>query len=493
MIWSWQRPEWPNFSWNTDLLRNAEKQFRRDGNAFSGMFNILDLNDQNLLAVELLSAEAIATSEIEGEFFDSVNVQSAIRARLGLGDDRRRIKAAEHGIAEMIIDLHRSFGDPLSAEMLFAWHHMLMRGRTDLREIGRYRTHEEPMQIVSGAVHDPKVHFEAPPSADVPREMDHFIEWFNQTAPDGKSRLPALARAGVAHFYFESIHPFEDGNGRIGRAIVEKALAQNLGFSPLAALSLTILAKRKAYYEALSRDQTEIELTGWLRWFGGAAIEAQKHTAVFVNFFLDKKRLLERLEGRLNERQQKALLRVLREGPGGFKGGLSADNYMTITGASATDATRDLVDMIAKGALTRSGKKREARYWPMASHSRISPVVIDDQGNIVIQGRSYKPQMGLATPDFQMPARTADTEEPTPPEVLRALVRGHVLELLEAINDAKRSADRDKEVYPGRGPYKIGESLGLYRTLQMLFFRAGSLGVELHEIGLEGIDPDDFL
>ena len=132
------------------------------------------------------------------------------------------------------------------------------------------------MQIVSGPVHAPEVHFEAPPSADVPREMSRFIDWFNRTAPDGVEPLPALTRAGIAHFYFVCIHPFEDGNGRIGRAIAEKVLAQSLGRPTLTALAATILAKRRAYYEALERSNTTNELTDWLCWFAAVAIEARR-------------------------------------------------------------------------------------------------------------------------------------------------------------------------------------------------------------------------
>jgi len=135
--------------------------------------------------------------------------------------------------------------------MLFAWHRTLVHGRGDLRDIGHYRTGNEPMEVVSGAIHDPRVHFEAPPSSDVPGEMARFAAWFSRTASGGSESLPALTRAGIAHLYFVSIHPFEDGNGRIGRAIAEKALAQSLGQPTLTPLAATILARRTAYYDAL--------------------------------------------------------------------------------------------------------------------------------------------------------------------------------------------------------------------------------------------------
>src|SRR5262249_55371149 len=137
-----------------------------------------------------------------------------------------KLPAAEQGIGEMLVDLYKSYAEPLDHKRLFLWHKMLTNGRRDLRDMGRYRTHEEPMQIISGPLHEPKVHFEAPSSKSVSKEMETFIHWFNST---GGGKQPILLRAGIAHIWFESIHPFEDGNGRMGRAISEKALSQGLG------------------------------------------------------------------------------------------------------------------------------------------------------------------------------------------------------------------------------------------------------------------------
>jgi Fic family protein len=172
---------------------------------------------------------------------------------------------------------------------------------------------------------------------------------------------PALTRAGIAHLYFESIHPFEDGNGRIGRAIAEKALAQCFGHPTLIALAATILSRRK-YYAALEAANKENEVTAWLSWFAGIVIEAQRATTARVELMIEKTRLLDRLRGQLNPRQEKALLRMLREGPEGFKGGLSAGNYSTITGALPATATRDLADLVEKGAVLRVGERRHTRY-----------------------------------------------------------------------------------------------------------------------------------
>ena len=383
MVWNWQRAGWPNFSWRPERLAAAEYAFVAGGGVFLGSVKHLGDEDKDELRVEALSAEAVTTSAIEGDILDRASVQSSIRRQLGLAADRRRVGPGEEGVAEMMVDLHRGFDAPLSDDMLFGWHRMVTNVRRDLKDIGRYRRHEDPMQIVSGPIHAPAVHFEAPPSAAVPAEMARFVDWFNRTAPGGAEPLPALARSGVAHLYFESIHPFEDGNGRIGRALAEKALAQSLGRPTLTALATTILAGRKGYYEALERNNTELEITDWLAWFAATALEAQRRTIALVDFLIDKTRLLDAVGALLNERQLKALARALREGPEGFRGGLSAANYIAITGATTPTATRDLSDMVAKGAMLREGERRYARYRPKIPLRPVARLEIDETGNLV--------------------------------------------------------------------------------------------------------------
>jgi Fic family protein len=283
----------------------------------------------------------------------------------------------------MMVDLFRTFSAPLSEEMLFGWHRMLMNGRQDVKNVGCYRTSDEPMQVVSGAIGAPKVHFEAPPSARVPIEMAGFIDWFQRTAPGGAEPLPALTRAGAAHLYFESIHPFEDGNGRIGRAVAEKSLAQCLGQPTLIVLAATVLARRASYYNALEAASKQNEITNWLAWFGGVTIEAQRRTLALIEFLIEKAKLLDRLKGQINERQEKALVRMFKEGIDGFKGGLSAGKYSTITGASPATATRDLVDLTEKGALVRTGELRHARYNLSVPLKPVTSVTVSADGRLI--------------------------------------------------------------------------------------------------------------
>ncbi|HEX8836281.1 MAG TPA: Fic family protein [Candidatus Acidoferrum sp.] len=382
MTWNWQKPDWPNFRWDRARLEAAEKQFLVSGGVFIGTVRHLGKEERDQLTIEAMSTEAVTTSEIEGEILDRASVQSSLRKQLGLATDERRVRPAERGIAEMMVDLYRSFAGTLSEEVVFRWHRMVMSGRRNLRDVGRYRTGKQPMQVVSGAIGEHRVHFEAPPLSRVRSEMERFMAWFNRTAPGRAEPLPALTRAGIAHLYFESVHPFEDGNGRIGRAIAEKALAQGLGQPTLTALAATILARRKSYYEALEAANKENEITRWLVWFAGVAIEAQRWTIALVEFLIDKTKLLDRLKGELNARQEKALLRMFCEGPDGFKGGLSAGKYSNITGASPATATRDLAELVAKGALVREGERRYARYHLSIPLGPVPHVILNERGEL---------------------------------------------------------------------------------------------------------------
>jgi len=235
MIWNWRDPDWPNFRYQAKDLAGREAAFLLASGIVVGTTRHVPDEERRQLVVELISTEALKTSEIEGEELDRDSVQSSLRRQFGLQADVRRIGPAERGIAEMLTNAYRTFAAPLTDDMLFGWHLGLMQGRADLRRVGAYRTHPEPMQVISGPVHEPKVHFEAPPSEAVPREMQRFCSWFNATAPGGVAPLPALTRAGLAHLQFECIHPFEDGNGRIGRSLAEKALAPCPEYRPAVA------------------------------------------------------------------------------------------------------------------------------------------------------------------------------------------------------------------------------------------------------------------
>jgi len=360
MLWNWQQPDWPHFKYNTSKLISFESQFLKGEGLLLGAFSHLSEEDKKILTIDIISNEALKTSEIEGEYLNRDSVQSSIRRQFGLQTDGRKSSPAEQGISEMMVDVYRTFQEPLSHKMLFSWHEMVMKGRRDLESFGEYRTHGEAMQILSGASYNPKIHFEAPPSERVEGEMDQFIKWFNGP-PQGEKE--SLSRAGVAHLYFESIHPFEDGNGRIGRALAEKALAQSFGEPTLIALSYTIEKHKKAYYQALENANKSNEITEWLLYFAQTVLEAQHYTKTYIEFLIGKTKLYDKLRGHLNERQEKVLARLFREGPEGFKGGLSAENYISITKTSRATATRDLQDLVSLGALTKKGERKHTRYF----------------------------------------------------------------------------------------------------------------------------------
>jgi len=368
MTWNWQRADWPHFRYKLAALAQLENRFLREAGELCGAVKHLVQEEKQALTVDLIGDEALKTAAIEGEYLDRDSLQSSIRRQLGLQTDRRRVPAAEQGLAEMMVNLYETCRDPLTHEDLFAWHAALAKGRRDLAEVGGYRTHGEPMQVVSGPVHDPIIHFEAPPSRRVKLEMDAFVRWFNKSGENGGKPLPALSRAGTAHLYFVSIHPFEDGNGRIGRAIAEKALAQSLGQPTLIALAYTIERNKQAYYSALERASRDNEITDWLVYFAKTVLEAKARTVSRIEFLVAKARFYDRFRGAFNERQEKVLSRLFREGPDGFVGGLSAEKYIRITGTSRATATRDLVELAAKQALTKTGQLKGTRY-----HLKLDP------------------------------------------------------------------------------------------------------------------------
>ena len=362
MKWNWQQADWPSFRYSPSLLDDMERRFLKSAGVIVGALHHVDQEAREGLTLNLISEETIESSAIEGEVLDRASVQSSLARHLGLISEKRRVGHAEAGATEMMADLYRGFATPLDHDILFTWQAMLMNGRHDIVDVGRYRTHDDPMQIVSGPLHAPRVHFEAPPSDRVPAEMQSFFDWFNSSGPDSKGPLGAITRAGISHLWFESIHPFEDGNGRIGRAIAEKALAQALDAPTLTALAKTIHRHRKDYYAALHRASHSLEIDEWLSWFGEIVLEAQNRTLAEVRFLIAKTHLFDRLQGQINARQEKALLRLFAEGSDGFNGGLSAHNYQTITDAAPATTTRDLAKLVELGALSRTGEHRHARY-----------------------------------------------------------------------------------------------------------------------------------
>jgi len=361
--WNWQQGDWPDFTYDKEKIAPLEREYIQEAGISFGIMKSLPEADQNQLAVELISDEALNTSEIEGEIFNRDSLQSSIMREFGLAEIAResRTTPGERGIAKMMKELYAEYQNSLSHEMLFSWHDNLMLGNPKVKA-GKYRTYKEDMQVVSGRIDKPKIHFVAPPSSRIPQEMDRFVDWFNQTAPGSKTPLPPLTRAGIAHFHFVTIHPFEDGNGRIGRALVTKILSQSIKSPVLTAVSCTINQDKKQYYESLNAQNKGNEITPYLTYFSKTIFESQRAIVEKLNFLIAKIKFFDVHKRDLNTRQEKAILRIFREGPNGFDGGLSAKNYIAITKAPKATATRDLTDLAKKGILIKTGKLKSTRY-----------------------------------------------------------------------------------------------------------------------------------
>lgn len=364
MKYNWQQSDWPNFQYDLKAVEDQLFAFAEKAGHLSGLVQGLPDKAQEEAILDLMVSEAIKTSEIEGENLLRSDVMSSIKNNLGLNPTPEKVSDKRAlGIGELMVQVRETFSEPLSEAMLFSWHKMLMSAFRNHMRVGGWREHADPMQVVSGPYGKQKVHFEAPPSSKVSAEMSQFIKWFNDTAPNGKTpiKFPPV-RSAIAHLYFESIHPFEDGNGRIGRAISEKALSQGLGRPVIMSLSKTIEADKKNYYSSLERSSKSNEITEWIAYFVQAVLDAQKDAEKTCAFILFKARIFDRFGNKMNERQIKAVKRMLDSGPSGFKGGMRTQKYMKITGTSKATTARDLQHLVEIGIFKQLGEGRSTHY-----------------------------------------------------------------------------------------------------------------------------------
>lgn len=362
MSYFWQHKNWPHFKYDLGVLENDLTDFTVQVGRVSGMLLTLPELSKTDILIQTLVAEAIKTSEIEGEYLSRQDVMSSIKNNMGLYAPEKVTDDRATGISALMLDIRDTYAEELTEQKLLQWHQMLMQGNTRIN-IGQWRTHQQPMQVVSGSLGKEIVHFEAPPSSSVPHEMERFITWFNDTAPSGKTPIKhAPLRSALAHLYFETIHPFEDGNGRIGRAIAEKALSQNIGRPILLSLSKAIELHLKDYYKALKAAQRQEDVTDWLSYFVDLCNKAQADTEQQILFVIQKARFFDKHENNLNERQLKVIQKMLAQGPDGFEGGMNARKYKSITGISKATATRDLQYLLQQGVLKVFGDGRSTAY-----------------------------------------------------------------------------------------------------------------------------------
>ncbi|AMR77971.1 Fic family protein [Cupriavidus nantongensis] len=373
--WIWLRTDWPDLAYDALAAAPDLAEAYRMHGVVEGKAAAIGLGSTSQVALDALSDEVLATAAIEGERLSLDAVRSSVMRRLGLATSGPVDRSVD-GLVEVISDATTAIDTPLDEDRLCRWQSALFPGGTSgihRIAVGRYRDHADPMQIVSGRPGREVVHYEAPPSKDVPGHMERFLKWFAETSPAQASALPGggkpidgFARAAIAHLWFESIHPFEDGNGRIGRAIVDMAMTQHLRQPVrLYSLSRQLLTSRSAYYDALNHAQRgDTNVTDWVQWFARQCTAACHAASQVIDQAIEKRQFWEKHEGSgLHERQRKVLQRLLDDGDGGFLGGLNAEKYMKMTGVSKATATRDLSEMVTGGQLWSQGVGKAVRYY----------------------------------------------------------------------------------------------------------------------------------
>jgi Fic family protein len=361
-VYLWERREWPQLTWDGQSLSALLARASHAQGRLLGKMETLGFDLRGEAHLRTLTEDVVKSSEIEGEKLDSEQVRSSIARRLGM--DAGGLVPADRnveGVVELMLDATGNYAKPLTRERLFGWHSALFpTGRSLMREInvGKWRDDGTgPMQVVSGRAGKEKVHYEAPPARRLPAEMKEFLNWFKK--PDDTH---PLLIAGLAHLWFVTIHPFDDGNGRIARAIADMALARAEGTEQrFYSMSAQIRRERNDYYSMLERTQKgELDVTRWQEWFLEClcrAIDAAQQTLGSV---LGKARFWERFaKAPLNERQIKVLNRLLD----GFEGNLTTSKWAKLAKCSQDTAHRDILDLVGRGALGKNpGGGRSASY-----------------------------------------------------------------------------------------------------------------------------------
>lgn len=365
LIYVWQQPQWPDWTYDNAAISAVLAQARLHQGRVIGKAHAIGLSTDALTQVinEIWVNEVVATAAIEGQKLDLDQVRSSVMRKLGLGATGMSSRPVD-GLVEVMHDAIKGYSSELSVDRLCGWQSALFPGgRSGIKhiEVGSFRKFPEPMQIISGQIGKEVVHYQAPASAQVPIEMTVFLNWFNKPAS-----IDGIVRAAIAHLWFETIHPFEDGNGRVGRAVMDMAMAQDAAHDlHLYSMSRQLQENRTAYYDALNRAQKGgLDITDWLNWFVIQFSEACLKSEAHIDKALQKARYWsEHAPQFFNARQQKTIQKLLDAGDGGFLGGLTAEKYCKITGASKATATRDLTDLLLKQAVVVRGVGKSTKYY----------------------------------------------------------------------------------------------------------------------------------
>lgn len=357
-----EQPGWPKFLWDGDTLANPLGGVRHRQGLLLGRMESLGFDLRTVASLKVLTSDVVKSSAIEGEDLDPDEVRSSIARRLGLDvAGLPRAGREVEGVVEMMLDATQRFEEPLSAERLFGWHAALFpTGRSGMRRItvGAWRPGEAgPMRVVSGPIGRERVHFEAPGADRLGSEMGAFLDWFN-----GSRGMDPVLKAGVAHFWFVTVHPFEDGNGRVARAIADMALARADGTRErFYSMSSQIEAERKEYYLRLeSAQRGGLDITPWLGWFLGCLDRAIEGAGATLSGVLSKARLWQRVNQRpVNDRQRLVINRMLD----GFRGFLTTSKYAKLAKCSTDTALRDIRELLERGVLVQNpGGGRSTSY-----------------------------------------------------------------------------------------------------------------------------------
>lgn len=369
MKWIWQQSDWPDFLYDKQRFEDRDTAFRINSERLMGRFEALPMVYQKDASIDLMLSEAIKTSAIEGDNLDRESVRSSLLSLITSDTFPKISDQKALGAASLLVDVRKNWQIPLTHELLGKWQSMAIpEQRYTLIARGVYRNDPSPMQIVSGSYGREKVHYEAPPAAQVPDEMAALLNWYNQSCPinlkNSVQKEPGIVRAGIAHLWFEVIHPFDDGNGRVGRAIADHALSQFLGYPTTACLATAIDADKKSYYLQLEKaSHGNLDISIWLDYFSDTVNQAQEIAREEVDFVLAKTRFYETYGNQLNDRQERMISRVFAEGRKGFEGGITTRKYEAITKCSNRTASRDLSDLVAKGVIiSLPGGGRTTRY-----------------------------------------------------------------------------------------------------------------------------------
>lgn len=364
--WIWQQPEWPAFTWQENDLVQLLRACNQAQGRLLGMSSIVEDYTGLQNNLDTLLHNIVTSSAIEGEQINVGSVRSSLARRLGLADTGKPSSRSE-GLAELLLDATGNRAQPLTLARLYQWHRWLFPGDAlfwgvHIR-IGALRG-DEPMQVVSGRLDQPTVHFEAPPRADLEHQMDLFIDWFERSRQE--PGLDPLLRAGIAHFWFVTLHPFDDGNGRLTRALTDLALAQGEQQSiRLYTMSASILDNRNEYYRILESSQKgTLDITAWLKWFLRTLLQSLEQAMARIDRVLAKARFWQsHRTDELSTEQIKVLNRLLDGGTRGFEEGISAAQYKAVAQVSKATATRHLSDLLSKGCIVRlPGGGRSTRY-----------------------------------------------------------------------------------------------------------------------------------